>query len=131
MHLKITKTESNLSWHPRAAAKSPALPVTDLTTLGVTPGMDRSVMCDVVCYSVTCVMCCVVTQAVIYSRAALSQYRIMNHNERCEETSCYTIPKLLILSTFVDRIFIRFSKQSIMSMVGEIRRIVEKHKGQR
>ena len=55
----------------------------------------------------------------------------MNHNERCEETSCYTISKLLILSTFVDRIFIRFSQQSIMSMVWEVRRIVEKHKGQR
>ena len=55
--MKITKTESNLSWHPRAAAKSPALSVTCLTTLGVTPGMDGLVMCDVVCYSVTRYMC--------------------------------------------------------------------------
>ena len=76
---------------------SPPSPVTGLTTLRVTPRSDELVMCDVVCYAlrVTCVTrYTVVTRRVMYS-PVLSQYNIMHHNERCEETRCYTISKLL------------------------------------
>ena len=41
--------------------------------------------------------------AVMYS-AVLSQYNIMNHNERCEETRCYTIKLKTSLLTFADKI---------------------------
>ena len=78
-------------------AKSPALARDRSHNTPRDAGTDGLVMCDVVCYAlrVTCVTRYnVVTRRVMYS-PVLSQYNIMHHNERCEETRCYTISKLL------------------------------------
>ena len=59
--------------------------------------------------------------AVMYS-AVLSQYNIMNHNERCEETRCYTIKLKTSLLTFVDKVLgFSFIHKKFLG-VGEFRR---------
>ena len=97
LHLNSTQVCQTYVGTPGPGPNPPPSPVTGLTTLRVTPGSDGLVMCDVVCYAlhVTCVTrYTVVTRRVMYS-PVLSQYNIMHHNERCEETRCYTISKLL------------------------------------